>query len=368
MLRYLFAFLVLIHGLIHFMGFAKAFGYGNITQLTKDVSRAAGTFWFLTAILFIISAVLYLLKKDSWVFVCVVAVIISQGLIISAWKDARFGTIANIIIIAVAIPALGAIQFNRNVGKENQALLKNISPDNNTVITKEMLLHLPPVVQNWLIRSGVVGKERTRFVRLKQEGRMRTKKDSKWMSLDAVQYFTVDKPQFVWYASVRMMPGIYLNGFDKFKDGEGSMQIKILSLFNVANAGGNTKIDTSTMVRYLAETIWFPTAALSDYIKWEAIDSSTAKAVMTYHNMTVSGIISFNEQGDIIRFVADRYMGDGPDASLEKWVVDITGYKDFNGFRIPYKNNVTWQLRDGDFHWAEMELTDLEFNNLQLYK
>ena len=35
MYRYLFALLMLIHGFIHFMGFAKAFHYGTVVQLTK---------------------------------------------------------------------------------------------------------------------------------------------------------------------------------------------------------------------------------------------------------------------------------------------------------------------------------------------
>ncbi len=66
MLKTIFIFITLIHGLIHFMGFAKAFGYGNITQLTKEISKPVGLLWFSTAVLFIICIALYLLKKDSW--------------------------------------------------------------------------------------------------------------------------------------------------------------------------------------------------------------------------------------------------------------------------------------------------------------
>ena len=42
MLKYTFAFIILVHGLIHLLGFAKAFGYGNITQLTKEISKPIG--------------------------------------------------------------------------------------------------------------------------------------------------------------------------------------------------------------------------------------------------------------------------------------------------------------------------------------
>jgi hypothetical protein len=60
------------------------------------------------------------------------------------------------------------------------------------------------------------------------------------------------------------------------------------------------------MIRYLAETTWFPTAALNDYIKWEAIDSTSAKAIMTYRGIRVSGIMKFVGTGDFLSLKAKR--------------------------------------------------------------
>ena len=102
-MKFLFAFIILIHGLIHFMGFAKAFNYGNITQLTKEVSKPAGAFWFMTAILFIITAILFFIKKDWWPLIGIGAIIISQILIVMAWSDAKFGTIGNLLILAIIL-------------------------------------------------------------------------------------------------------------------------------------------------------------------------------------------------------------------------------------------------------------------------
>jgi hypothetical protein len=102
MLKYIIAFIILLHGLIHFMGFAKAFGYGNISQL-GEVSKTSGAFWMITAFLFITATILLLLKKDSWMVVGIIAAIISQVLIISVWRDAKFGTIANVMVIVFAI-------------------------------------------------------------------------------------------------------------------------------------------------------------------------------------------------------------------------------------------------------------------------
>jgi hypothetical protein len=367
-MKYIFAAIILIHGLIHFMGFAKAFGYGDITQLTKDISKPAGSFWFVTAILFAVAVILFLLKKESWPMIAIAAAIISQVLIITVWKDAKFGTLANIIALLVAVPSFANIRFTKMAAIEAKTMMARTPNTGAAIITKEMLNNLPPVVQKWLMHSGVAGKEKINTVRLKQKGEMRTKPEGKWMPFEATQYFTVNDPAFVWTTDVHMMPLVALVGRDKFENGQGAMFIKLLSLFKVADAKNTEKVNSATMIRYLSETSWFPAAALSDYIKWEARDSLSAKAVMSFNGMVVSGIFQFTESGDMVGFTADRYYGTGDNAKLEKWVVETEDWKDFSGIRIPYKSKVTWKLKDGDFNWAKMELTDLEFNKTELYK
>lgn len=349
------------------MGFAKAFGYGNITQITKNISKAAGFFWFLAALLFIVLSFLFLLKVEAWSSLGIVAAVISQILIITAWKDARFGTVANVLIMLVSIPALAHLEFNRMVKKEVAELLSN-PLDSKTIITREMLDSLPPVIQKWLKNSGIVGKEKIQFVRLRQKGEMRTESDGKWMPLKAVQYFYVNDPQFIWQTEVQMIPLITVTGRDKFSYGNGEMLIKLLSLINVSNVRGDPRVNSATMIRYMAETCWFPTAALSDYINWRAIDSTTAGVTMTYKGLSVYGVMKFAENGDLLSFEADRFKGKGKDANLERWFIQNTGFRDFGGIRIPYKNKITWKLKTGDYNWANIELTGLEFNKNEPYK
>lgn len=90
-------------------------------------------------------------------------------------------------------------------------------------ITKADLDGLPSCVEKWLEHSKVIGKEKTRTVRLKQKGLMRTKPDGPWMPVEAEQYFTIDKPGFIWKAKVRMSPLVYFTGKDKYYEGKGKM-------------------------------------------------------------------------------------------------------------------------------------------------
>lgn len=360
--------LIFIHGLIHFIGFAKAFDFGNLAQFSKEISKPIGLFWLLTGMLFIISAVLFWMKKETWPILAIIAVVLSQILIFMFWKDAKFGTIANIIILLMGISANGNFQFDKMVRTESKQLLENIKIDNLPIVTKEDVNHLPELVQKWLQNSGVIGKEKIVSVRLQQKGEMKTKPESKWMPFTATQYFNVQNPAFVWSTEVDFVSMVNMVGRDKFMRGEGEMLIKLANVIPVVNEGNNDKINQGAMVRYMAEMVWFPSAALSDYIKWEPIDANAAKATFILNRKMVSGIYTFSDEGNFKSFEADRYYGGKKDSKLEKWKIIASDYKEFNGIRIPNKCSVTWKLKEGDFNWLNLEITAWEYNTTEQYE
>jgi len=50
-MKILFAVFLIVHGLIHLMGTAKAFGVAEIPQLTQQIVRPLGALWLLAAAL-----------------------------------------------------------------------------------------------------------------------------------------------------------------------------------------------------------------------------------------------------------------------------------------------------------------------------
>ena len=354
--------LVLLHGLIHLMGFLKAYGLANFNQLTQFISKPIGMVWLLISFLFVAITVLMLLKREWWPYVGLIAVFLSQALIIVYWKDAKLGTIANLIILMASLVGNGELQFNRMVGNETQEILKNLNLEQPIQIKEDGIKHIPTIVQKWLIDSGVLENDRAVSVRLLQEGEMKTSPDGKWMAFTANQYFNCVNPSFVWKTRVKPLPFVFMNGRDKLTNGEGQMLIKLFSMITVVNERNNEKINAASMQRYLAEMCWFPSAAINDYIAWEAIDPTTAKAVLTIGGKSVSGIFKFSNEGEILSFETERFFGSGADAVLENWLIEMVDYKEFDGIKIPYKCKVTWKLNTGDFNWLNLEITALEYN------
>ncbi|RDU36977.1 hypothetical protein DRW41_09780 [Neobacillus piezotolerans] len=282
------------------------------------------------------------------------------------WKLVSLAVAAIILLAIIVLPRIAKIIFIKQAEESASSLLKNSNVEGSKPIDRNDLQGLPSPVQKWLLNSNAVGKERITTVRLKQEGQMRTKKDGPWMPIKADQYYTVDEPGFVWIADVRMAPFVHLSGIDTFKSGKGSMKIKLFSLIPVVNANA-AEIDSGTLMRYLAEIPWFPSAALDPNIKWEGIDNYSAKATIGYKGITVSGIFTFTKNGDIESFKGKRYREMNGKYELNDWGGRYKGAKEFDGWRIPEKATVIWFEEDGEFNWYEARLSEIEYNKPEIY-
>lgn len=362
-MKYIFLALIFLHGAIHLMGFTKAFKLAQIEQLGTDISKISGLVWFIAFLLFVVTGIALLAKIQWWYWLAIVTVVISTALIVSVWKDAKFGIISNVFILLVALFSLLSCAFNKKVTNEISTIMKQADTTKISVITKEQLNDLPYPVAKWLNLSGMIGKEKINAVWLSQNIKMKMKPEQKdWNEAVAEQYFSVENPAFIWKVKMNMPPFIKITGRDKFVDGKGEMIIKMFSLLNIVNEKGE-KMDEGTLQRFLGEIVWFPSAALSQYITWEAIDSLSAKATMNYKGTTGSGTFYFNEQGDFVKFSALRYKGNETDAQRYEWVLTVKEHSIMNSIKIPTIGEVTWMLENGNWTWLDLEITDIRYNS-----
>lgn len=362
-MKHLISILITVHGAIHLLGFLKAYGLMKTSAMTQNIGGIAGIFWLLSFLLFILSVMLFYYGQPLWPFVLLTAILISQILIIGSWNDAKYGTILNLLFLLIALSKVGSINFDIMVEKEVAYILsqpsKKVGPDTASV----SLDKIPPVVQKWLRNSGALNKPPVERVFLKQKGLLKTSSSGHWMPFTASQWFNITPPSFIWKSDVSMWGPLYFLGRDKLSDGKGSMLIKLNGLLPVVNVENDLKTDEATMQRFMAEMCWFPTAALQSYLHWKYMDEHTAKVTMTLDDKTVTGQFTFSPKGDPIMFETRRYMGQGKNARQEVWQVLNTSFRTFNGIRIPDKSEVRWKLAEGDFHWLQLEISELLYND-----
>ena len=190
---------------------------------------------------------------------------------------------------------------------------------------------------------------------------MKMKPDQKyWHKAKAEQNITTDPPAFIWAIKMNILQILRIVGRDKFVNGKGEMLVKMNSLFTIGKDTGE-KIDEGTLQRYLAELVWYPSFALSEYIVWEEIDTYSAKATMTYKGTKASGVFYFDSNGKIERFSTLRYMGNDDDKRYE-WIATIKEYSIFGGIRVPSKMEATWRLDKGYWTWLNLEVLEMNYD------
>ena len=272
-----------------------------------------------------------------------------------------------LLLLFLIVLFSGHFTFTQRIVKEVHKLFSSVSLENNDVLTEAEIAHLPEPVQRWLLNANVVGREKVHSVRLKQKGFFRLAPDKEWIPFTAEEYFTTEKPAFLWTTTMRMSPLFSIAGRDRFFEGHGHMLIKLLSLIPVADATG-PEIDQATLLRYLNEIMWFPGAAVSEYIKWDEVDANSARATMSYAGISASAIFYFNDRGQLTNMSADRFRYINGKYQLDRWSTPITGYAEFQGVRVPSSGEGVWKLEAGDFVYIRLQITDIEYNKPMIYK
>lgn len=90
--------IILIHAGIHLMGFLKSMEIVDFETIENDMPAFIGWLWLIAALLFVGYAFAWYFSSLWEWQIGAAAVVLSQLLIFRNWKDAKFGTIPNLMI------------------------------------------------------------------------------------------------------------------------------------------------------------------------------------------------------------------------------------------------------------------------------
>ncbi len=362
-MKYLFAFILVMHGLVHLMGFAKAFDLAQLNQLTKEISKPIGIAWLITTLIFVVAVSSFLLKKDLWWLVAIAGVILSQILIIFFWQDAKFGTIANVIILLIVVPAWAAWHFENQYKKD---VIENLSNTNNlseSLLTTEAISHLPQPVQRYIMYSGAIGKPVLTNFKIKFEGQIRADEKSAWMPFTTEQDNFIDPPTRLFFMKATMK-GLPVSGYHSFRNGTAIMDIRLLSLFNVQYQAGKEMDIAETVTWFNDLCLFAPEGLIDKRIDWQSIDSLSSRATFTNNNITITANLYFNTDGELVNFVSDdRYqILSDTDRKSVRFSTPVKNYVEINGRKYPSYGEAIWNLPEGDLVYGQFNTKEVVYN------
>jgi len=239
--------------------------------------------------------------------------------------------------------------------------MNNLHQANTNIIRSEDLVHLPSIVQRYLTYAGVVGATEIETVHLKYTGQFRLGLDKPWMALNVEQAYNVYPPEFQWDAKFKLFGIPILSGQDVYKNGYARMIGKLAGLFTFFDVNDDNLLQ-GTMMRYLQEMVWFPTAYLSEYITWNSVDEQSADATFKWGGKEVTGRFFFDEIGRVVEFRGERYNSE-KETHLP-WITPMKEYINLAGLNIPSVGIGKWQYPDTVFTYIQMRLTEIHYNEL----
>lgn len=186
-------------------------------------------------------------------------------------------------------------------------------------------------------------------------------KPGAWAPFTSVQHVEVWPPGFVWDARIRMAPGPAVR--DGYVRGTGTMAAAYAGPVPVVDEGGTPEMAAASLLRYLAEAAWLPTALLpASGVAWEALGDSAARATLADGATRVSMDVFFGPQGGITRILAQRPRDVDGVAALTPWEGHFGDYERHGGMQIPMTARVGWILPQGRHDYFRGRITAVEFD------
>lgn len=359
-MRTLLIALMVLHGSIHFLGPAKAFGWAEVPQLQAPITRVAGALWLVAGLAFLLAAVLLAFRSHAWWLVAALAVVASQAAIAGAWSDARVGTVANaLVLLAVAVAFATTGPTSLRATYRDAVARGRIDAAASVPGTSEPS-RVPDAVRRYLEATAAREGTGVRGFQARWRGRIRAAPDEPWMEFTAEQYNTVEPPaRFFLMDATR--GGLPVQAYHEYRDGTATMVVRLLGVVPLVDLGGPefTRAETVTLLNDLA--LLAPAALTDPSITWDADGGPAATARYAVGPHTVSARLEFDDRGLLADFVSDdrlRTSEDGERLVSERWSTPILDYAVVNGRRLMSRGEGRWHPPEGSFVYIELELLE----------
>ncbi len=365
-MRWVLVAIMALHGSIHFLGFAKAFGLAQLSQLKQPVSRAAGLAWFVAGLLMLGGAATSIASPRWFWITGAVAVAVSQAVIVASWSDAKVGSLANIAVllgVALSFASYGPGSLRAEYVALVDAGLAR--PSTAHVVTEADLGRLPEPVQRYLRLTGSVGQPQTTSFRAKWKGRIRASETEPWMTFDAEQHNFYDGEPSRFFFMDATMKGLPVSVLHRFVGVPATFRVRLLSIFTVVDANGPEMNRSETVTVFNDLCAFAPANLIDAHVAWESIDASTARALYTRGAETIAAVLSFNAEGELVNFVSDDRSAaskDGTTFTRQRWSTPLREYRAFGSRRVSTHGEARWEPATGAFTYGEFELVDIAYD------
>lgn len=347
---------IAVHGLIHLMGFVAYWPLREVSELPYKTSLLSGKLevaavgirlfsllWLLAATGFVIAALALLFGRSWWAPLMLVTALLSLAICILDWGVAYRGAIIDIVVLLLLVVVFGF--------RQPPAPFPPYTGVPTPVTTAPMPEDLPAPVERFLrltygdeipvYTSAVIsGRGTVRFMGLVMPARVRFTHES------GKNYRHYIETTF--YG----IPIFKVN--ERYLDGHTRMELP----FGVEE--DKPGVDGAANQGLWAETVFYPAYLVTDpRLRWEAVDSDTAKLFVPFKDGEQEFTIEFDSQSGLITRTESLRFRDEKSGFL-RWWGENTYKINQNGRPEVEGVGVIWE--DEGTPWLKFKIEDSVFN------
>jgi hypothetical protein len=277
---------------------------------------------------------------------------------------AFFIVVALVAVLPIGAWIYGAYRWN----SETQGLRARL--DAARVLVRPQTVNfrelegMPAPVQRYFRVVLEGGQPMVAGVRVRHEGTFNmSQTKEQWKPFTSDQKVVAQRPGFDWNGRVAMMPGLPVRVHDAYVAGEGTLHASLLGLFSVVDMRGTSDVAEGELMRFFAEAAWYPTALLpSQGVRWEAVDDHSAYATLEEGDISITMLVTFNEEGliDTVRAEA-RGRAVGGEVVPTPWQGRFWNYRERAGMQVPLDGEVAWLLPEGEKPYWRGHITEISY-------
>jgi hypothetical protein len=261
------------------------------------------------------------------------------------------GILIGLAAAYAAANAIGAARWQTTTRDLVAQMEAGRIPPSTTRYDDAELAGLPVPVQRYFRAVLTNGQPIITAVTLTQRGLFNMSATAdQWKAFTATQHFAAARPGFVWNANITLFPGVPVRVVDAFIAGEGLLRPTVLGLYGLGTLQGTGEIARGELLRYFAESVWFPTALLpSQGVVWQAVDDTSAQATMTDGPISVTMLFRFGTDGLITAVsVEGRATTVGTATVLMPWECRMSNYQTRDAIRVPMTGEALYITPQGE--------------------
>lgn len=354
---YLTAILIIIHGLIHLLGFVAYWPLGEIAELPYKTTflngrlnlsqtgmRLFSVLWLLAAVGLVGSAVGLLINRPWWLSLMFVAVVVSLVITVLDWSNAFRGALLSLIMLVPLLLVWGLrIQprpftpYPQTSQPLTAVPLPTDLPEPVARYYQAMMGDKVPVVET----AVITGRGTLRFLGITFPARLR---------------FTHDAGQgYRHYIEATILGYPVLKVNERYLDGIGKMELPVGVIEN------EPKVNMAANLGLWGESIWLPSIYITDSrVRWEAINETSALLFVPYETVEESFTVYFDPETGLIKQMEAMRYKDAASEEKTLWQLDIQDWDNYQDMLLPSRATVTWA--DEGLPWLIIKVEDIVFN------